>query len=450
MKFELLSHSSLRLEHAGTSVLVDPWLLGPSYHGAWALLPEPHDLLARLPRPDWILFSHGHPDHFHQQTLAALLQRFGNRLTALVPRHALPHLRRAALAAGFADVREVPLGRDVELGRDFSLRLYAMRADDSLHVFRAGGTTLVNANDCTPGASLCAAVARAAPNPDFYFGQFSAGDAYPFALDGLGADELREAAAVPARRMIDWAIALRARCAVPIGGFVRFAHRENDWMNAWCTRLDDVGGDARIAVERLWPGDGWSDADGFQRHPSHREIYRDAFAAASKSALPLSPRRESPSRAHIESAAMRSFGSMFEVTPRFLRRRIGRLGFHLEDLDASLVADFDAARLEWRQGPPDGPHFRLGAAHFTETCLAPGGWSEFHVAARFRVQRWRESHAVELFLPLSILCDLGYPGARWRDLLAPRALTAWWSRRWEAVDVLRRFARRGGEPFARP
>lgn len=449
MKFELLSHSSLWLEHRGTSVLVDPWLFGSAYHDAWALLPEPDDVVERLPRPDWILFSHGHPDHFHVPTLAALRRRFGDRLAVLVPRQASPHLRDAAVATGFSDVREIPLGRDFSLGRDFAVRVHAMRADDSLHVFRAGEVTLVNANDCTLGPSLCAAIARHAPAPDFYLGQFSASDAYPFALEGLGDSDLREAAAMPARRMLEWASALEAKCAVPIGGFVHFAHQENAWMNAWRTKVDDVPGDARVPVERLWPGDGWSDTHGFRRDASHREMHERAFGASAAGALPLSPRRSPPPRDELERAAALSFNRIFAAAPRFVRRRIGRLGFHLVDVDTSLTVDFGAARLEWRNGAPDAPHFLLGAAHFAETLVASGGWSEFHVAARFHVARWRESSAVELFLPLSILCDLGYLGAPVRDLLRPRALAAWWSRRWEALDLVRRLPRRDNAPFTR-
>lgn len=447
MRFTLLAHAAFWLEHRDTSVLVDPWLFDTCYDSAWALLPEPRDLIAQLPRPQWILYSHGHPDHFHPATLAALAARFGRDVPIVVP-HLLSGRLTAALRAMGFPVREAAAGRDVALGDDLAVRFYPVRADDSLQVFRTARHTLVNANDCQLEGRLLHRLAQLHHRPDFYFGQFSIADGYPFRLDGISADDARAAAAVPAERFRRQAEAFAARHAVPTASGFRFARADNRDMNRWNTTIDDVR--AMLAtldtLTILYPGDGWSDDGGFVRDPAHRDAHARAVAAMRDGSAPCAPREPTPERSAIEAAAAERFGDMFARIPAALRRRMGVLGFQLDDAGCSATVDWGRAAVIWSDAPPNAPHYRLCAGHFVAVCRAPHGWSTLHVASRFSVHGWREGRAVQLFFPVSILYALGYFDYGLLAYLRPVALAAAWARRAELLDVLARLRRRAAAP----
>src|SRR6516164_11760703 len=83
MKFTILSHAGLLVEHAGTRLVCDPWLLGSCYWRSWWNFPEPDpELIAEL-RADYIYLTHLHWDHFHGPSLRRL---FHPATRVLIPR----------------------------------------------------------------------------------------------------------------------------------------------------------------------------------------------------------------------------------------------------------------------------------------------------------------------------------------------------------------------------
>lgn len=114
MEVRFVGHATLLLDVAGTRVLTDPFLrsrLGPLVrHGP---LPNPRD----FDRVDIVVISHGHPDHFDPQSLAAL----DGEPLVVVPRGLGQRARRWVRGK----VIEVEAGEDVQVG---SLRVTAVRA----------------------------------------------------------------------------------------------------------------------------------------------------------------------------------------------------------------------------------------------------------------------------------------------------------------------------------
>ena len=75
MKFTILSHAGLLVEHAGARLVCDPWLLGSCYWRSWWNFPEPDpELIADL-GADFIYLTHLHWDHFHGPSLKRLFRR---------------------------------------------------------------------------------------------------------------------------------------------------------------------------------------------------------------------------------------------------------------------------------------------------------------------------------------------------------------------------------------
>lgn len=70
-KIEYICHSCLHIETDDTSLVIDPWFKGSAYCNQWFLFPLPVDL-KKLSNVKNILFSHGHEDHLHSESLSEL------------------------------------------------------------------------------------------------------------------------------------------------------------------------------------------------------------------------------------------------------------------------------------------------------------------------------------------------------------------------------------------
>jgi len=110
-----VGHATVLLEVGGTRILTDPFLrtrLGPlERHGS---LPDPK----ALEGIDVVLISHGHPDHFDRDSLAAI----GGRPVVVVPRG----LGAAARRWTRGDVVEMTAGESLRVG-DVSIEAVAAR-----------------------------------------------------------------------------------------------------------------------------------------------------------------------------------------------------------------------------------------------------------------------------------------------------------------------------------
>jgi len=69
MKIKYITHACLLVETNNCKILTDPWLVGPSWGGTLWHFPTHNFTPKNLPEPDIIYFSHGHDDHFHEDTI---------------------------------------------------------------------------------------------------------------------------------------------------------------------------------------------------------------------------------------------------------------------------------------------------------------------------------------------------------------------------------------------
>ena len=80
MKITYITHACLLIEIKGIKILTDPWLIGPCWGGSLWHYPTHSFTPKNLPRPDIIFYSHGHDDHFHEETINNFPKSWKNSL----------------------------------------------------------------------------------------------------------------------------------------------------------------------------------------------------------------------------------------------------------------------------------------------------------------------------------------------------------------------------------
>jgi len=271
---EFLNHAALILEHEGIRLLCDPWLWGTAFNDGWALLSPSAFTPADYKRVTHVWYSHEHPDHFSPRCLAEVPEDLRPGITVLFHESEDRKLLRHCQGLGFA-TQELSRGERVALGPDFHVRCSRWdHSDDSwLHV-EAGGTRLLNLNDCMVSSSEDIARVRAAAGPvDVLLTQFSIA-----AWDGNAEEEARRHAGgrLQLERTVRQCRELAARWLVPFASFVWFCHEENHYMNSGVVRVDEVArtvaGETDTTPVVLYPGDVWDvgrphdDAEALRRY----------------------------------------------------------------------------------------------------------------------------------------------------------------------------------------
>lgn len=241
MNVRFIASACVVVEHAGVRVLCDPWLSDGIYYGSWYHYPPLTIAPEDLADVDYIYISHIHPDHMDVETL----KRLPKSIKVLVLEYAEKYLVRILSGLGF-EVTEVPHRGSVTLGEDFVLELFA--ADncdpllcsrflgcapqpygktmwiDSLAVFRGGGMTVVNTNDCPfeLAHAACAAIVDRHGTVDLALVGYSGAGEYPQCFDNLQGAAILEKAREKRAQFLSQATLfirqLRARAVMPFAG----------------------------------------------------------------------------------------------------------------------------------------------------------------------------------------------------------------------------------------
>jgi len=173
--FETMGNAIISLCQDGTSVLVtDPWLTEPAYFGSWEIeRPLTEAQLTRARNANFAWFSHGHPDHFHPQSVETI-----ERSTViLLPDQYEPELARSVTEMGFTH-RVLPQKQWVTLQPGLRVMCVANENMDAILAMEVDGVLLLNKND----SPFC--------GEDAFFRKLVAGykENYLFALCAFDAD----------------------------------------------------------------------------------------------------------------------------------------------------------------------------------------------------------------------------------------------------------------------
>ncbi len=273
MRFTILSHAGLSVEHAGVRLLCDPWLIGSCYWRSWWNFPEPPlELVADL-KPDYIYLTHLHWDHFHGVTLRKL---FSRDTRILVPKVVTRRMLDDLAWLGFRNVREVAHGAPLRLGEDFVLRSYQFNflSVDSALLVSAGGRTLLNCNDCKHFGWPLKQITNAAGKMDFVLRSHSSATPIPYCIESHRSmfPELRSQQDY-IEEFSRFALHIGARYAIPFASNHCFLHRETVHFNDTAVSPPDVQRFySRLATHAgiqsecviMAPGSSWSEATGFE------------------------------------------------------------------------------------------------------------------------------------------------------------------------------------------
>jgi UDP-MurNAc hydroxylase len=342
MKFVILSHAGLMVEHDGVRLICDPWLIGSCYWRSWWNFPEPDPSLLENLEPNFIYLTHLHWDHFHGPSLRKL---FRPDTTIIVPKVPTSRMLDDLDWLGFKNIVEVAHGGRVQLGRDFSLQSYQFGlAVDSAPVITGGGYTLFDCNDCKFFGLPLRQIMQDHPKIDFIFRSHSSASPVPFCIE----DHARlfpegENANDAAEQFARCALHVGARYAIPFASNHCFLHAETRHFNSTATTPDVAQKAlAKLASELrsktqcvvMPPGSKWSDAGGFEIAHfdfSKRDQYVEMLASRHAEKL----RRQYAMEGDVVAdfvAFKNHFDRVLRAMPWILRKKYLRaVGFRVRD-----------------------------------------------------------------------------------------------------------------------
>jgi UDP-MurNAc hydroxylase len=330
MKFTILSHAGLSVEHNGVKIISDPWLIGSCYWRSWWNFPEPPaELIANL-QPDFIYLTHLHWDHFHGPSLRKL---FAPETQILVPKVHTTRMLRDLEWLGFKNVTEVPHGSQVTLGEDFTLTSYQFGTSvDSAMLLSGGGYTLFNCNDSKCFGLPLQQITRKFPKIDFILRSHSSANAIPHCIEDY------ESSFANLRSQQDYieefshfALHIGARYAIPFASNHCFLHKETFHFNNNAVRPEAIRPYYQQLAAKLHqesecvimpPGSTWSEQEGFAVLPfdhANLEDYLEKMLVRHSTALTQQYEKEQQTVADFE-AFQTYFQNFLNAMPWVLRK----------------------------------------------------------------------------------------------------------------------------------
>ncbi len=273
MEITYVGHACMMMHGNGKTILMDPWLNDPTYHGTWWHFPPLVTTVEDLPKIDYLYISHEHPDHFDPPTLAKL----DKSIPVIIANFEKKRFRDRLRKVGFENIVELDYHQDYEpAGSGLTLRLIAPdRAwDDSAILVRDGRHTIFNVNDCHLSDATLERLGREF-DIDLAFLTFTGASQYPNCFEF--SPEERRKRSIDSKRshveeFVEWARFLKTKRAVPAAGNFALLAEEQLFMNDSSYANTPADAIALLAAQapeiegiQMNPGDRWSEGEGHSR-----------------------------------------------------------------------------------------------------------------------------------------------------------------------------------------
>lgn len=291
MNFQILSHASLVVRAAGTTLLIDPWILGSCYWRSWWNYPPVDPALMDGLQPDAIYLSHVHWDYFHGPTL----KKFPRDTHIYIPYERSPRVRRDLLRLGFKNIRELDHGAGVKLADDFRITSYQFASPwgDSALIIEAEGVTLFDANDSKLMGAPLRQILKRHGAIDFAFRNHSSANDRICTQYTDDDEEYTEDPTQYIDSFMWFMNKVQPKYAIPFASSCCHLHRDVYNLNSFVMtpslvkeRIDEQGGLVASELKIMLSGDSWDSGDGFSiaehtwfsDREAHLEQYREQVA----------------------------------------------------------------------------------------------------------------------------------------------------------------------------
>jgi hypothetical protein len=283
VRIEYICHACLFIDTGDLKLVTDPWFRGSSYCGQWHLFPRPVNT-GIVDDADAILLSHGHEDHFHEQSLRAMPKAAKVFYPYGWYGGATEFLQQQL---GFNDVIEAHPQRQYRLTSNTTVS-YVVNSLDSIMVIESDGTVVVNVNDALHSyppkiiAMFVRALKQRWPRIDTVLCGFGGASYFPNTIHCPGKNDLEIAETreqLFAHNFCRIVHDLQPVVAIPFAADFALLGDKQRWINEVRfprARLADyyreLYGDDGIRIEPMYSGDVLADGELIPRSPYRKQV----------------------------------------------------------------------------------------------------------------------------------------------------------------------------------
>lgn len=110
MKITYINNTCLQIKSGNTKLIIDPWLIGPSFGGScWLYHQTPSDVFNKIAKADVIFISKYFPDHFNLPTLREIA-KINSNIRIYIPDYKIDNFKDQFKKLGFNNVTKVSFG----------------------------------------------------------------------------------------------------------------------------------------------------------------------------------------------------------------------------------------------------------------------------------------------------------------------------------------------------
>ncbi len=270
MKFTVISHACLYVEHEDIKLLIDPWITGSCYWRSWWNYPEVPENLIKEIKPTHIYITHLHWDHYHGPTLRKFKKI---NPTFLLPKHFNKRMKKDLLKDfKFTKIKELNHGQQYKLSNNFLVSSYQFNPIiiDSSLVIEANGIKILNSNDSKTFGSSLKQIIYNHPDIDFAFRSHSSASPIPHCIKDVDVEKSDRTPSDYADDFIAFAKATKSKYAIPFASSHIYIHPLSKKFNKYYSDPSFVKKqfESKINTHQncqiMVSGSSWSKNKGFQ------------------------------------------------------------------------------------------------------------------------------------------------------------------------------------------
>lgn len=345
MKFTVISHACLYVEHENIKLLIDPWLVGSCYWRSWWNYPEVENHLLDKIKPTHIYITHLHWDHFHGPSLRKFHK---DNPQILLPKHFNKRMKKDFLRDfKFSNVSELDHGKKKLLGKDFSVTSYQFNPFiiDSSLVIESNNITLLDVNDSKTFGLSMRQILKNHQNIDFAFRSHSSATAIPHCIRGANVEKSDRSPSDYANDFISFAKSTRSKYIIPFASSHIYLHPMSKKYNKFYSNPSYVKNqfDKQIETNQkciLMPSNSsWSEKKGFEiNHCDFLKIDKDIANYSEKNKLKINQQEKLELKQKLNKSSFYKYYDKFlKSLPKILRPLKFRFGFYIDEKSTNSI-----------------------------------------------------------------------------------------------------------------